>query len=130
MEWLKIFNDNYANAVSAFTPFVIGVVSFIYYGIYRESQLKNKGQVYISPTFWSLRENHRIDTLKRFKLTDDKKNYQEIETLYTPESWGKYIEVKRQLFKTTIIPRNESEILVLTIKRKPNENWKIIYFNR
>ena len=75
-------------------------------------------------------ESHRIDTLKRFKLTDDKKNYSEIETLYTPESWSKYITIKRSGFKTKIVPKDDSDILAVTIKRKPHENWKVIYFNR
>lgn len=130
MEWLKIFNEDYASAVSALTPFVIGVVSWFYYGVYKESQSKNQGQIYVSPSFWSLRERHRIDTLKRLKLTDDRKNYEEIETLYTPESWGQYIDIRRCLFKTTIVPKHKNEIIVLTLKRTPYENWKIIYFNR
>lgn len=130
MEWLKNFNNNYANAVAALTPFVIGLVSWIYYRVYKESQLKNAGTMYISPVFWSFRERHRVDTVKRFELTDDRKNYKEIETLYTPESWGEYIEVKRAFFRTKIVPKNSSDILAVTIKRKPHENWKVIYFNR
>lgn len=130
MEWLKSLNDNYATAVVALTPFVIGVVSWLYYGMYKESQTKNAGTVYVPPVFWSLRENHRIDTLKRFKLTDDKKNYEETEALHTPESWSEYIEIKRRCFRTQIVPKNDSDILAVTIKRKPQENWKVIYFNR
>ena len=130
MEWLKFFNDNYANAVAALTPFVIGVVSWLYYSVYKESQTKNAGTVYVSPVFCSFMESHRIDTLKRFKLTDDKKSYIEIETLYTPESWSEYITIKRSGFKTEIVPKNDSDILAVTIKRKPHENWKVIYFNR
>lgn len=130
MEWLKTFNDNYANAVAALTPFVIGVVSWLYYSVYKESKTKNSGTVYVTPVFWSFRQEHRIDTLKRFELTEDKKNYKEIETLYTPESWGEYIEVKRCGFRTEVVPKNSSDILAVTIKRKPHENWKVIYFNR
>ena len=130
MECLKTFNDNYANAVAALTPFVIGVVSWLYYSVYKESKTKNSGAVYVAPVFWSIRRKHRIDTLKRFELTEDKKNYKEIETLYTPESWGEYIEVKRCGFRTEVVPKNSTDILAVTIKRKPHENWKVIYFNR
>ena len=130
MEWLKSFNDNYANAVSALTPFVIGVVSWLYYSVYKESKTKNAGTVYVPPVFWSFRQKYRIDTLKRFELTEDMKNYKEIETLYTPESWGQYIEVKRIGLKTQIVPKNASDILAVTLKRRPHENWKVIYFNR
>ena len=130
MEWLKSFNKDYANAVAALTPFVIGVVSQFYYRVYTENQTKNKNTVYIQPVFWSFRENHRIDTLKRFEFTDDRKNYKEIETLYTPESWSKFIAVERKYFRTKIVQINSADILVVTIKRKPHENWKIIYFNR
>lgn len=130
MDWLKTFNDNYANAVAALTPLVIGVVSWLYYSVYKESKTKNSGTIYVAPDFWSFRQKHRIDTLKRFELTEDKKNYKEIETLYTPESWGQYIDVKRCGFKTEVVPKDSSDILAVTIKRKPYENWKVIYFNR
>lgn len=130
MDWLKGFNNNYANAVAALTPFVIGVVSWLYYSVYKESKTNNSGTVYVAPAYWSFRQTHRIDTLKRFELTEDKKNYKEIETLYTPESWGQYIEVRRRGFKTEVVPKNSSDILAVTIKRKPYENWKVIYFNR
>lgn len=129
-EWLKCFNDNYANAVSALTPFVIGVVSWFYYSIYKEAQTRGVGAIYISPVFWSLRDRHRIDTVKRFQLTADKKNYEELETLYTPQSWGQHIKSVRNGFRTEIIPNDSAAILAVTIKRKPYENWKIIYFNR
>ena len=130
MDWLKSFNDNYANAVAALTPFVIGLVSWIYYGVYKEALTKSASIMYIPPAFWSLQENHRIDTVKRFDFADDRKNYKELETLYTPESWREYIEVKRSCFRTRITPRNSSDILAVTIKKRPDENWKIIYFNR
>ena len=84
----------------------------------------------MTPVFWSFRQKHRIDTLKRFELTEDKKSYKEIETLYTPESWGEYIDVKRCGFRTEVVPKNSLDILEVTIKRKPHENWKVIYFNR
>ena len=109
------------------------LISYIFgflQGIYKESQTRNAGTIYVPPVFWSLRESHRIDTLKRFELTDNKKNYREIETLYTPESWRKYIEVKRCCFRTQIVPKRDSDILAVTIKRKPHEDWKVIYFNR
>lgn len=130
MEWLKHFNGNYANAVTALTPFVIGFVSWFYYGIYKENWAKNAGTIYISPVFWSLRENHRIDTVKRFKLSADKNQYEDMETLHTPQTWSEYVTVRRNLFRTEIVPRNRSDILAATIKRRPHEAWKIIYFNR
>jgi hypothetical protein len=43
--------------------------------------------------------------------------------------WGKYIEIKRKYFRTTIVPKEKSEILTLVIKRNPSENWKTIHFN-
>lgn len=130
MEWLQTFNDNYANAIAALTPFVIGAVSWIYYSVYKESKTKNSDTVYVTPAFWSLRQKHRIDTLKRFKFAEGRKNYDEIETLYTPESWGEYIKVKHCCFRTEVVPKNASDILAVTIKRRPHENWKVIYFNR
>jgi hypothetical protein len=68
--------------------------------------------------------------VKRFELTDDKKNYKEIETLYTPQSYEKCILVKRFIFRTEIALKSETDIIAVTLKRKPHENWKIIYFNR
>ena len=42
MEWLKQFNSDYANAIQAITPIVIGLVSWVYYKLYKESKL-NEG---------------------------------------------------------------------------------------
>jgi hypothetical protein len=42
MDWLKEFNNDYANAVQAITPIVLAFVSWIYYKLYRESKL-NEG---------------------------------------------------------------------------------------
>lgn len=130
MDWLKEINDNYANAVSALTPFVIGMVSWFYYRIFVESQTRTTNTIYISPSFWSPKQNHRIDTVKRFRLTQDTTGYEEIETLYTQESWSRIIEIRRRWFRTTIVPRDDKAILIVTIKRHPHEHWKNMYFNR
>lgn len=130
LEWLKIFNNDYANAVAAMTPLVIGVVSWIYLGIYKDSQSKKEDAIYIKPKFWSLRADHRIDTVKRFGLTADCKNYNELDTLYTPQSWSQYIDIKRSMFQTEIVPKSKDDILIVTLKRWPHERWKLIHFNR
>jgi len=38
--WLENIDKNYANAIQALTPFVIGISSFIYYKFYKESKIK------------------------------------------------------------------------------------------
>ena len=130
MEWLKTFNNDYANAVMALTPIIIGVVSWGYYRVYRESKTKQSAAIMIKPSFVSLKNELRIDTVKRFKFTDDSKNYQAIETLYTPQSWKEYIRIDRRFLRTQVISTKPQEMLLVTIKRHPYENWKMIAFNR
>jgi len=87
--WLKNFNSDYATAISALTPFVIGFFSWLYYGIYKEAKTKNMGVLYIKNKFWAFRENYMIDTVKTFEFNEDRTNYTETSTLYTKESWNK-----------------------------------------
>jgi hypothetical protein len=130
LAWLKDFNSNYAGAMQAMTPVVIGVVSWFYYSVYREAQTRSDKTIYVGPSFWSLRAKHRIDTVKRFELTPDRKNYVELETLYTPQSWSQHIFIQRACFKTTVSANDPAAILIVTLKRKPHENWKLIHINR
>lgn len=116
MEWLKSFNDNYANEVSALTPFVIGVVSWLYYSVYKESKTKNAGTVYVPPVSWSFRQKYRIDTLKRFELTEDMKNYKEIETLYTPERGANTSKLNASDSKHRSCPRTRRTYWQLHLK--------------
>ena len=42
MDWLKQFNNDYANAVQAITPIVLAFVSWMYYKLYKESKLNDE----------------------------------------------------------------------------------------
>lgn len=130
LELIRDFNQDYASAVGALTPIVIGIVSFMYYGVYKESKLKSQNKVYIKPVFYGFGNNYRVDSVKRFTLSEDKCSYVELETLSTAAMWERYIEIKHCIFRTVVRPKRQDDILAVTIKRKPYENWKVIYFNR
>lgn len=52
MEWLKNFNNDYAGAVQALTPFLLGFIFWFYYGVYKNSmQKEGDAASIVSPVF-------------------------------------------------------------------------------
>ena len=108
MEWLKQFNSDYANAMQAITPIIIGLVSWVYYKLYKESKL-NEGDAanIVNPIFWTFGDKFKILAVHKFEASDDISGYKHISQNSRPDQWKKLIEVKKSIFglKHEIIPK-------------------------
>jgi len=133
MEWLKQFNSDYANAMQAITPIIIGLVSWVYYKLYKESKL-NEGDAanIVNPIFWTFGNKFKILAVHKFEASDDISGYKHISQNSRPDQWKKLIEVKKSIFglKHEIIPKEKSDILTVIISRDGTEKWKAIHFNK
>lgn len=133
MEWLKQFNSDYANAVQAITPIIIGLISWIYYKLYKESKL-NEGDAasIVSPIFWTLGDKYKILAVHKFKISDDVSGYRHLSQNSRPDQWQKLIDVKKAIFgiRHEIVPKENTDILTVVISRNGIEKWKVINFNK
>ena len=129
---IKNFNKDYASAVSAITPFLLGVISWIYYKIYTESKLKEGDATSIVKTvFWTLGKKYKILAVHKFEKSDDISGYEQLSQNSRPDQWKKLINIKTFLglrFKVT--PNNSSDILTIVISRNGREKWRTINFNK
>lgn len=133
MDWLKEFNTNYANAIQAITPFVLAVVSGLYYKLYKESKLdQGDAASIVKPVFWTFGTRFKIMAVHKFEASNDVSGYRHLSQNSRPDQWQKLIEVKRSVFgfRHEICPRNEGDILEVVISRNGTEKWKIIPFNK
>lgn len=119
--------------MQAITPIIIGLVSWIYYALYKESKL-NEGDAasIVSPIFWTFGDKFKILAVHKFEASDDISGYRHISQNSRPDQWQKLIEIEKSLFglKHEIIPREKSDILTVVISRNGTEKWKVIHFNK
>ena len=135
--FLKDFNENYANAVQALTPIVIGIASFVYYEVSRINK-ENKAKkddpwMIISSRFWSFGQKYKILAVHKYeKSDDDVSGYKHLSQNSRPDQWRQLIEIKTSFlgFKKEIIPKNPDDILSVVISRDGVEKWKTINFNK
>ena len=133
VEWLKQFNTDYANAVQAITPVILGVVSWVYYKLYKESKLKEGDATSIvSPVFWSFGRRFKILAVHQYEASDQTSGYTHISQNCRPDQWQKLIEVRQSILglRHEIIPKGESDILEVVISRNGAEKWKVVPFNK
>ncbi len=132
MEWLKQFNSDYANAIQAITPIVIGLVSWVYYKLYKESKL-NEGDAasIVKPIFWTFGD-FKILAVHKFEISDDVSGYKHISQNSRPDQWQELIEVKKSIFglRHEILPKERSDILTVIISRNGTGKWRVINFNK
>lgn len=133
MEWLKNFNSDYAGAVQALTPFILGFISWFYYGVYKNSTQKEGDAVSIvSPIFWTVGDKYKILAVHKYKISDNSLgDYDHVSQNSRPDQWQQLIEIKKSFFrlKHEITAKNSDDILTVVISRNGTENWKTIYFN-
>ena len=131
-ELIKEFNSDYANAVSAITPFVLAIISWIYYKMYTESKLQEGDAAsMVGPVFWSLRERYKILAAHQYRAADDVSGYVHVGQNSRPDQWQKLIAIKKSwLFRYEIIPVDSATILTVVISRNGKEKWKTISFNK
>ena len=132
-EWLKYFNNNYAQAVQALTPFVIGLISWFYFKVYKESKLQEGDAAStIKPTFWTFGRKFKIIAVHQFEISSDISGYKHLGQNSRPDQWQKLIKIESKFMnlKHTISPINSEDILSVIISRNGKEKWKGILFNK
>ncbi|MBS0497461.1 MAG: hypothetical protein JSR51_07430 [Proteobacteria bacterium] len=133
MDWLKQFNNDYANAVQAITPIVLAFVSWLYYKLYKESKL-NEGDAasIVSSVFWTLGDKFKILAVHKFELSDDISGYKHVSQNSRQDQWQALIQIKKSIFgiRHEIVPLNANDILVVVISRDGKEKWKTVQFNK
>lgn len=132
MEWLKVFNNSYAQAIQALTPFVIGFISWSYFKLYKESKI-NEGDAasMIKPVFWTIGKNYKILAVHKFEISDDLSGYKHIGQNSRPDQWEKLIKIKSNYcnLRHEVEPVNPSDILTIVISRNGKEKWRSIPFH-
>ena len=133
MDWLKQFNSDYANAVQAITPVVLGFVSWIYYKLYKESKL-NEGDAasIVGPVFWTLGDKFKILAVHKYEVSDDISGYRHVSQNSRPDQWQELIEVRRSILglRHEVVPKGKKDILTVIISRNGKEKWRVIQFNK
>ncbi len=141
MEWLKTFNSDYAEAVQALTPFVLGFVSFLYYSVFKESVLKsikdnekqlNDAELMIQPVFWTFGKKYKILAVHKYQKSDDISGYKHVGQNSRPDQWKKLIDINPSFcgLRYHVIPKNKDDILTVVISRNGSEKWRTIDFNK
>ena len=133
MKWIQEFNNNYATAVIAITPFLIGIISWLYYKLYKESKLKEGDASYIvKPVFWTIGKKYRILAVHNFRKSNDISGYDHIAQNSRPDQWSKLIDIKSSFFglRYKIVPINKDDILSVIISRNGKEKWRSVIFNK
>ena len=133
MNWLKHFNDNYAQAVQALTPVIIGLISWFYFKFYKESKLKEGDAASIvKPIFWTIGKKYKILATNQFEKSDDISGYKHLNQNSRPDQWAELIDIRSSYFnmRHQILLKNDSDILTVVISRNGKEKWKTISFNK
>ena len=130
---LKDFNKYYASAVSAITPFVLGIISYLYYKIYKKSKLKEGDAASeVKPIFWTFGKKYKILAVHKFEKSDDISGYKHLSQNSRPDQWIKLVTIKDTFFhlRFKVTPNNPSDILTIVISRNGSEKWRTINFNK
>ena len=134
MNWLRSFNDNYSGAVQALTPILLAIISFAYYKIYKERQLKEGDAAsIIKPIFWSFGRKYKIFAVHKYEKSDhDVSGYKHLGQNSRPDQWKKLINIKSSFFnlRHEVLSKDKDDILTVIISRNGSEKWKTIMFNQ
>ena len=133
IDWLKNFNDHYANAIQALTPIVLGFVSFTYYKVYKERQLKEGDAAsMVKPKFFSFGRKFKILAVHQFEKLTNTPGYRHLGQNVRPDEWGKLINIKSSFLNLfhEISLKNKDDILTVVISRDGKEKWKTMDFNK
>ena len=121
--------------MQAITPIVLGVISWFYFKLYKESKL-NEGDAasYVKPVFWLFYfwENYKILAVHKFIVSEDVSGYDHISQNSRPDQWQELIEIKNSILglRYRIVPKNKEDILEVIISRNGKEKWKVVPFNK
>lgn len=135
LSFLRNINENYANAIQALTPFIIGIASFFYYKIYQESKIKDGDAAnVVSPKFinWWWKK-YKILAVHQYEKSDHISGYRHLGQNSRPDQYNKLIRIKESGFlgiKKEIIPKDRDYILTVVISRNGKEKWKTVEFNK
>jgi hypothetical protein len=134
LELLKTFNSDYANAVSAITPFVLAIASWLYFKVYAESkQEKGSASEMVGPVFWALGNKYKVLACHQYAASDqDVSGYKHLGQNSRPDQWQKLIRFESRFFnlRHEIIPIDSSLILTAIVSRDGKEKWRSISFNK
>lgn len=133
MDWLKQFNSDYANAVQAITPIVLGVISWVYFRVYRESKLNEGDAASIAkPVFWTLGDKFKILAVHKYEASNDVSGFRHVSQNCRSDQWQALIEIRKSILglRHEIVPRDEKDVLDVVISRDGAEKWKVIPFNK
>ncbi len=133
LELIKDFNRDYASAISAITPFLLGLISWIYYKIYTESKMREgDAALIVKPVFWTFGGKYKILAAHKFEESEDISGYKHISQNSRPDQWGKIINIKNTFLcmRFKVIPYNSVDILTIVISRNGKEKWRTINFNK
>lgn len=133
LEYIKYFNDHYASAVQALTPFIIGFISWMYFKLYREAKLEEgDAALNVKPKFWSFGKQYKIMAVHQYEESDDISGYKHIGQNSRPDQWKKLIKIEPSMLglRYKIVPIKKESILTVVISRNGKEKWKLINFNK
>ncbi len=137
---LKQFNTDYAtaiqaiaNTVQALTPIVLGLISWVYFKLYKESKL-NQGDAasIVKPVFWTFGDKFKILAVHKYQASNDTSGYTHVSQNSRPDQWQLLIEIRKTLLgiRHEVAPKNQDDILDVIISRNGTEKWKVIPFNK
>jgi len=129
---LEAINNKYSAAISALTPIVLGLASFFYFKIYKDSKLKEgDAALIVKPTFWKWPWNaYKIYVIHKYTEGENSR-YSGSEQIDTPNELHKLIDIKSSCpgLRFKIVPKNNKDILLVLISRNGKENWRQVRFN-
>lgn len=130
---LKSFNDNNSQAVQALTPFLLAIISFIYYKLIKERELKEgdaAGEV--GSVFWTFGRKYKILAVHQFIKSEDVSGYKHLGQNSRPDQWQKLIDIHSSFYnlRHQIVPKNNDDVMTVIISRNGKEKWKAINFNK
>jgi hypothetical protein len=130
---IKNFNNNYANAASFFLALIATIIAGYFYGIYKESQLKQgDASSIISNVFYGLNKKCKILAVHEYIRSNSASGYNHIAQNSRPDQYLKLIKIEKSFlnFKYKILPIDSTKILTVIISRNGKEKWKSIHFNQ
>lgn len=131
--WLQTFNDSYSGAVQALTPFILAIVSFVYYKLIKERELKEGDAASeVGSVFWTFGRRLKILAVHQYEKSDDVSGYRHLGQNSRPDQWEKIISIQSSFcnLKHKIVPKNKDDVLTVIISRNGKEKWKVMSFNK
>ncbi|MBS0353160.1 MAG: hypothetical protein JSR83_04565 [Proteobacteria bacterium] len=119
--------------MQALTPIALGIISWVYFKLYKESKL-NQGDAasIVKPVFGTLGDKYKILAVHKYEASNEASGYTHISQNSRPDQWRLLIEIRRSFLgmRHEVVPRNNDDILDVIISRDGTEKWKVIPFNK